>query len=79
MELQVWNHEFFWDSMKPRGGGIQSGILKYLIKRDFGSLGALTKEMQSAALTQFGSGWVWLACELRVKSLIHSSSFLLCL
>jgi superoxide dismutase len=46
------------------GEGNLSGILKYLIKRDFGSLGALTKEMQSAALTQFGSGWVWLACEL---------------
>ncbi|KAJ4784966.1 Superoxide dismutase [Rhynchospora pubera] len=58
---QVWNHDFFWETMKPGGGGNPSNVLKYLIERDFGSLDELAKEIQNAALTQFGSGWVWLA------------------
>lgn len=55
--------------MRPGIGKKPSGILKYLILRDFGSLDALSKEIQNAALTQFGSGWVWLACELRATHL----------
>ncbi|XP_010269875.1 PREDICTED: superoxide dismutase [Fe], chloroplastic isoform X2 [Nelumbo nucifera] len=58
---QVWNHEFFWESMKPGGGGKPSGDLLYLIERDFGSYEKFVEEFKSAALTQFGSGWAWLA------------------
>ncbi|KAJ3681581.1 hypothetical protein LUZ60_014154 [Juncus effusus] len=58
---QVWNHDFFWGSMRPPGGAKPSGRLKYLIERDFGSFENLLNEMKNAALSQFGSGWVWLA------------------
>lgn len=58
---QIWNHEFFWESMKPGGGGKPSGDLLGLIDRDFGSFEAFVKEFKSAASTQFGSGWAWLA------------------
>ncbi|KAL5569706.1 hypothetical protein UlMin_026281 [Ulmus minor] len=57
---QVWNHDFFWESMKPGGGGKPSGELLELIKRDFGSFDKFVGEFKSAAATQFGSGWAWL-------------------
>ncbi|XP_016501180.1 superoxide dismutase [Fe], chloroplastic-like [Nicotiana tabacum] len=58
---QAWNHQFFWESMKPSGGGKPSGELLQLINRDFGSFEAFVKEFKAAAATQFGSGWAWLA------------------
>ncbi|XP_057433388.1 superoxide dismutase [Fe], chloroplastic [Lotus japonicus] len=58
---QAWNHEFFWDSMKPGGGGKPSGDLLKLIERDFGSFEKFVDEFKTAAATQFGSGWAWLA------------------
>ncbi|XP_041995462.1 superoxide dismutase [Fe], chloroplastic-like [Salvia splendens] len=57
---QVWNHEFFWESMKPGGGGQPSQEVLDLIKRDFGSFEAFVTEFKAAAATQFGSGWAWL-------------------
>ncbi|MQL87374.1 hypothetical protein Taro_019917 [Colocasia esculenta] len=58
--MQIWNHDFFWQSMKPGGGGQPSGVLLELIERDFGSVQALLDQFKNAALTQFGSGWAWL-------------------
>ncbi|XVF54835.1 hypothetical protein PTKIN_Ptkin05aG0213200 [Pterospermum kingtungense] len=58
---QAWNHEFFWQSMKPGGGGKPSGELLHLIERDFGSFEKFAEEFRAAAATQFGSGWAWLA------------------
>nr|QIM55875.1 Fe superoxide dismutase 1 [Morus alba] len=58
---QVWNHDFFWESMKPGGGGRPSGGLLELIERDFGSFDKFVGEFKTAAATQFGSGWAWLA------------------
>ncbi|KAL6980949.1 Superoxide dismutase [Fe] 2, chloroplastic, variant 2 [Sarracenia purpurea var. burkii] len=57
---QAWNHEFFWESMKPGGGGKPSGDLLELINRDFGSFEGFIEEFKAAAATQFGSGWAWL-------------------
>jgi len=57
---QVWNHTFYWSSMKPAGGGQPSGDLADGIKRDFGSVEKLAEEFTNAATTQFGSGWAWL-------------------
>ncbi|KAG0496369.1 hypothetical protein HPP92_000904 [Vanilla planifolia] len=57
---QTWNHDFFWHSMKPGGGGRPSGVLLRLIERDFGSFEQFLNEFRVAALSQFGSGWAWL-------------------
>ncbi len=57
---QVWNHTFYWNSMKPRGGDEPSGDLADGIKRDFGSLAKFKKSFTEAAKSQFGSGWAWL-------------------
>jgi len=60
---QVWNHDFFWKSMKPNGGGAPSGKLLDMIQRDFGGLENLKKQLTDAALGQFGSGWAWLVLD----------------
>jgi Fe-Mn family superoxide dismutase len=57
---QIWNHTFFWHSMKPNGGGIPVGALAAAIDRDLGGLEKLKEAFKQAAVTQFGSGWAWL-------------------
>ncbi|WP_223645492.1 superoxide dismutase [Corallococcus sp. EGB] len=57
---QVWNHTFFWNCMKPAGGGKPTGELADAINRDFGSFDEFKKQFSDAAATQFGSGWAWL-------------------
>jgi len=57
---QIWNHTFYWSSMKPNGGGAPTGELADAIKRDFGTVEKLHEELTTAATTQFGSGWAWL-------------------
>jgi Fe-Mn family superoxide dismutase len=60
---QIWNHTFYWSSLKPGGGGAPPAALAKLIERDFGGLDNLKKELATAATTQFGSGWAWLASD----------------
>lgn len=57
---QVWNHTFYWHSMKPNGGGEPSGKLADKINADFGSFDKFKEEFKNAGATQFGSGWAWL-------------------
>jgi superoxide dismutase, Fe-Mn family len=57
---QVWNHTFYWNSLKPKGGGQPTGAVANAIKESFGSYEAFRKEFTEAAITQFGSGWAWL-------------------
>jgi superoxide dismutase, Fe-Mn family len=60
---QVWNHTFFWHSMKPQGGGAPSGNLASAITRDCGGLDKFKEAFKAAAVGQFGSGWAWLVAE----------------
>ena len=60
---QVWNHTFYWRSLRPMGGGDPPAALKQRIEASFGNLDACKKELATAATTQFGSGWVWLVLE----------------
>ena len=57
---QIWNHTFFWNSMKPGGGGAPDGALAQAIDAAFGSLDAFKEQFKAAGVGQFGSGWVWL-------------------
>lgn len=57
---QAWNHTFLWHSTSPDGGGTPDGTLKQSIERDFGSVSEFRNAFRSAALSRFGSGWVWL-------------------
>lgn len=60
---QVWNHTFYWHSMKPNGGGEPTGAIAAKIKEVFGDFEAFLKEFKTAGATQFGSGWAWLVLE----------------
>lgn len=57
---QIWNHTFYWMSMKPNGGGKPSGKLAEQIAQDFGSFDSFKAQFKQAAVSQFGSGWAWL-------------------
>ncbi len=57
---QVWNHTFYWHSMKPKGGGPPNGAIADKINADFGSYDKFAEEFKNAGITQFGSGWIWL-------------------
>jgi Fe-Mn family superoxide dismutase len=60
---QVWNHTFFWHSMKPQGGRAPSGALAAAIDRDCGGLDKFKEAFKAAAVGQFGSGWAWLVAD----------------
>src|SRR3989338_6313784 len=57
---QIWNHTFYWHSMKPHGGGEPIGDVASAINRSFGSFARFKEKLSAAAIGQFGSGWVWL-------------------
>lgn len=57
---QVWNHAFYWQCMKPNGGGTPTGRVAERISSDLGGYDAFLQEFKSVALSQFGSGWAWL-------------------
>ena len=57
---QSFNHDFYWKSMKPNGGGKPGGKLAAAIDKDFGGYDNFRKEFVNKALTVFGSGWAWL-------------------
>ena len=60
---QVWNHSFYWQCMKPGGGGQPTGALADKINADFGSYEAFVEQFKTAGATQFGSGWAWLVLD----------------
>ena len=60
---QVWNHSFYWQCIKPAGGGMPSGALAEKIDADFGSFDAFVEQFKTAGATQFGSGWAWLVLD----------------
>lgn len=57
---QVWNHTFYWNCMKPQGGGDPSGDLFEALTNSFGSISGFKEKFSTAAATLFGSGWAWL-------------------
>jgi len=58
-----FNHTFYWESMKPQGGGIPTGKLSASIVKSFGSFEGFKKQFEEAGKTRFGSGWAWLCLD----------------
>lgn len=71
---QVWNHTFYWHSMKPGGGGEPTGKVAELIKSSFGGYAEFRKEFAAAAATQFGSGWAWLVADGDKLEIVKTSN-----
>jgi len=60
---QVWNHSFYWQCMKPNGGGKPAGKVADQINETWGSFDKFAEELKNAGVTQFGSGWAWLVMD----------------
>jgi Fe-Mn family superoxide dismutase len=60
---QSWNHTFFWNCMKPNGGGEPKGAIGDKIKSTWGDYRKFAEELKNAGITQFGSGWAWLVLD----------------
>jgi len=58
---QIYNHNEYWKSIKPNGGGKIPGALEKALVDAFGSVDKAKEELVQAGVTQFGSGWAWLA------------------
>ena len=74
---QIWNHTFYWQSMRPNGGGTPTGDLATAIDRDFGSFDAFKDAFAKAGATQFGSGWAWLVVKdgkLEVRKTLNAET-----
>lgn len=74
---QAWNHDFFWKSMTPGGGGKPGGALARAIDDAFGSIDAFRENFVKQGTERFGSGWVWLVSDgttLRVVSTPNARS-----
>ncbi len=71
---QSWNHTFYWQCLKPNGGGEPSVAFKKRIEASFGSMDACRKELTAAAVTQFGSGWAWLVLDGEKLKAIKTSN-----
>lgn len=63
MAAQVWNHTFYWNSMKAGGGGKPSGKLLDKINESFGDFDKFKKAFADASVTTFGTGWSWLVAD----------------
>src|SRR5277367_3931527 len=57
---QVWNHNFYWQSLTPDGEGLPNGALAKAIDSAFGSFEGFSEKFTKAAIARFGSGWAWL-------------------
>ncbi|MGB5104209.1 MAG: superoxide dismutase [Steroidobacteraceae bacterium] len=71
---QTWNHTFFWNSMKPGGGGAPTGAVAKAIDAAFGSIESFRKEFANAAVTQFGSGWAWLVADKGALRIVKTAN-----
>ncbi len=60
---QAWNHDFYWCSLTPKGGGTPYGAIGKWVDTDLGGYDTFAKQMEEAAAGQFGSGWVWLVID----------------
>ncbi|MAJ57718.1 MAG: superoxide dismutase [Candidatus Pelagibacter sp.] len=71
---QHWNHILFWKCMKPKGGGALPGKLEKRINSDFGGVDKFKEQFIQAGVTQFGSGWAWLAIDDKGKLVVTKTA-----
>lgn len=71
---QTWNHTFYWNSLRPKGGSDPTGTLASKISSAFGSLDELKKQLIDAGLTQFGSGWAWLVSDKEALKIVKTAN-----
>jgi Fe-Mn family superoxide dismutase len=71
---QVWNHTFFWNCMKPNGGGTPTGPVADAINAKWGSFDKFKEEFSKSAVSNFGSGWTWLVKRGNGVEIVNTSN-----
>ena len=71
---QVWNHTFYWNSLKPNGGGKPNGAIAAAIDKDLGGYDKFKADLSAAAVTQFGSGWAWLVADAGTLKIVKTGN-----
>ena len=69
----LYNHKLFWEVMGPNAGGQPEGALLTAITETFGSFDKFKSEFETAAKTQFGSGWAWLSVDANGKLFVSQT------
>ena len=71
---QIWNHTFYWNSLKPNGGGKPTGAIAAAIDKDLGGYDKIKADFAAAAVTQFGSGWAWLVSDAGTLKIVKTGN-----
>jgi len=71
---QAWNHSFYWQCLKPNGGGQPTGKIADKIRADFGGYEKFVEQFKNAGATQFGSGWAWLVVSRNKLKIMKTSN-----
>ena len=71
---EVWNHDLYWRSMRPRGGGAPTGLMGQYIVARFGSYERFAREFRDAGSAHFGSGWLWLVWRAGTLEILTTSN-----
>lgn len=71
---QIYNHNLFWDSMTPNGGGEAPAPLLEAITKSFGSFDSFKEQFVNAGIGQFGSGWVWLVANAGKLEIVKTAN-----
>ncbi len=71
---QAWNHQFYWNSLRPGGGGEAYGAIAQRIEECFGSQQAFRQQFVTIASDHFASGWVWLVLDAGRLRLLTTSN-----
>ena len=71
----LWNHQMFWKSMRPGGGGAPGGLIGQAVRERFGTYESFVREFMCTSAGCHGSGWIWLAsCDDGIQLVVTSNS-----
>ena len=68
-----FNHNLYFSTLSPNGGGEPDGALASAINASFGSFAAFKDKISKAAAGRFGSGWAWLSVDRNNKLVVSST------
>ena len=71
---QAWNHSFYWQGIKPNGGGLPNGAIAGKINATWGAYEKFADELKNAGVTQFGSGWAWLVLDQGTLKIVKTAN-----
>ena len=69
-----WNHNFFWKSMRPGGGGAAHGLIGQCIRARFGNYENFVREFKNTAAGLFGNGWLWVTWKAGVVQIVATAN-----